>query len=64
MSDYQQHLHQPPALPLHNDHMSPSPTPTVKPQHNEDNYTLDEYGEKQGLLDKSYLIYNLLLIKI
>lgn len=49
MSTHQQQLRQPPSLPIHYDQMSPSPTPTVKPQHNEDPYTLDKYSEKQGL---------------
>lgn len=49
MSNHQQQLRQPPSLPIHYDQMSPSPTPTVKPQHNEDPYTLDKYSEKQGL---------------
>ncbi|KAG2200544.1 hypothetical protein INT47_012330 [Mucor saturninus] len=46
MSNYQnqQQLRQPPSLPIHYDQISPSPTPTVKPQ---DAYMMDKYGEKQ-----------------
>lgn len=48
MSNYQKELRQPPSLPIHYDQMSPSPTPTVKPQR-EDAYGIDSYNEKQGL---------------
>lgn len=36
----------PPNLPTHYQHMSPSPTPTVKPNHSEDSYYSDKLQDK------------------